>query len=53
MKRACYIASICLLIVLVGAGQALADCYLNGRTVPEGTRTGPLVCENGQWVQKN
>jgi hypothetical protein len=53
MKRTYYIAAICLLMVLVGAEQALADCYLNGRPVPEGTRTGPLVCENGQWVERN
>ena len=53
MKRTCYIAAICLLMVLVGVEQALADYYLNGRRVPEGTRTGPLVCENGQWVERN
>lgn len=29
---------------------ALADCYLNGELVPEGTTVGGLTCVNGQWV---
>jgi hypothetical protein len=32
------------------AGPALADCYLNGELVPEGTVVGGLTCVNGQWV---
>lgn len=34
------------------AGPALADCMYNGRSVPEGTRNGAFVCENGQWVER-
>jgi hypothetical protein len=40
------------LAVLLGTGPALADCYHNGKQVPEGTRVGVLVCENGKWVEK-
>ena len=32
------------------AAPALADCIWDGRTYPEGTRIGDLVCENGEWV---
>lgn len=32
------------------AGAALADCSHAGKQVPEGTRNGGLVCQNGQWV---
>ena len=31
---------------------AAADCYYDGQLVPEGTRIGPMVCENNQWVYK-
>ena len=41
------------LAVLLGAGTALADCNYNGKRVPEGTRIGVLVCENGKWVEKH
>ncbi len=30
---------------------ALAECILDGRRVPNGTRVGNLECRNGQWVQ--
>jgi hypothetical protein len=40
------------LLVLLSTTQALADCYHNGRLVPEGTRIGPIVCENGKWVPR-
>lgn len=32
------------------AGPARADCTYNGSPVPEGTRNGAFVCQNGQWV---
>lgn len=32
------------------AGPALADCTYNGKSVPEGTRNGAFVCQDGQWV---
>ena len=38
------------LAVLAMARPAFADCEHQGRTYPEGTRIGPFVCENGQWV---
>jgi hypothetical protein len=40
------------LVFLIMTGQALADCVLNGKRLPEGTRIGSLVCEYGQWVEK-
>jgi hypothetical protein len=36
--------------LMIVALPALADCVSNGETYPEGTRSGPYVCENGQWV---
>ncbi len=36
----------------LGGGPVLADCYHNGKKMPEGTRIGVLVCEDGQWVEK-
>ena len=27
-------------------------CYHEGELVPEGTRIGPMVCENGEWVYR-
>jgi len=44
--------TIAVLLFLFGVGPVLADCYHNGQQVPEGTRIGTLVCENGKWVQK-
>ena len=44
--------SIAILLIMLGVGPVLADCYHNGKQVPEGTRIGTLVCENGKWVQK-
>ena len=35
---------------ILAAAPALADCYLNGQLVPEGTTVGGLTCLNGQWV---
>ena len=35
---------------LLVATPALADCYLQGQLVPEGTMVGGLTCVNGQWV---
>ncbi|MGF1658870.1 MAG: hypothetical protein ACFCUS_05535 [Rubrimonas sp.] len=41
-----------LALVLYGvAGAAAADCWYDGRKVPEGSRVGDLVCVNGQWVK--
>jgi hypothetical protein len=37
-------------ILLAVAGTALADCEYEGETYPEGTRIGPYVCVDGQWV---
>jgi hypothetical protein len=39
-------------VFLIMTGQAFADCVLNGKRLPEGTRIGSLVCEYGQWVEK-
>ena len=41
------------LVVLLGAGSAFADCNYNGKRVPEGTRVGVLVCQNGKWVERH
>ncbi len=40
------------LAILVLPGLAFADCVHEGRTYAEGTRLGPYVCENGQWVPR-
>jgi hypothetical protein len=40
---------LCLLFVPT---VAAADCVYNGKTYPEGTRIGVLVCESGRWVGK-
>jgi hypothetical protein len=52
MRSAGVNVSIAILLFLFGVGPVLADCYHNGQQVPEGTRIGALVCENGKWVQK-
>ncbi len=31
---------------------AAADCVYKGKTYPEGTRIGLLVCQNGRWVAR-
>lgn len=36
-------------VVLTMPVIAVADCYHNGQRVAEGTRIGPMVCENGRW----
>lgn len=52
MKPKFYIAVLAVLMILIGSSQAVADCVFNGKPVPEGKRVGPLVCENGKWVEK-
>jgi hypothetical protein len=52
MKRTHHFVATGVLMFLIMTGQALADCVLNGKRLPEGTRIGSLVCEYGQWVDK-
>ena len=52
MKGTHHFVAIGALMFLMMTGQALADCVLNGKRLPEGTRIGSLVCEFGQWVDK-
>ena len=52
MKGTHHFVTIGALMFLMMTGQALADCVLNGKRLPEGTRIGSLVCEYGQWVEK-
>jgi hypothetical protein len=52
MKRTHHFVAIGVLVFLIMTGQAFADCVLNGKRLPEGTRIGSLVCEYGQWVEK-
>lgn len=52
MRRACKISVAGTLLFLFGIGPVLADCFYNGRRMPEGSRVGVLVCENGKWVQR-
>ena len=41
-----------LALVLSGfAASAAADCWYDGRQVPEGSRVGDLVCKDGKWVK--
>ncbi len=52
MRRIRNIATVIgVLVCLISAGQALADCYHNGRRVPDGTRVGSLVCDHGKWKE--
>ena len=50
MKR--FTMTFVFLVAIAMATVAVADCYYNGRRVPEGTRIGPMVCEGGQWVYR-
>ncbi len=43
---------ILVLFLLLVPTFAVADCVYKGKTYPEGTRIGLLVCENGRWVAK-
>ena len=52
MKGTHHFVAIGALMFLMMTGQALADCVLNGKRLPEGTRIGSLVCEYGQWYQR-
>ncbi len=45
-------AALALLLASALAGAAAADCYVNGKWVPEGSELGGQRCENGQWVDK-
>jgi hypothetical protein len=44
-----------LALVLAGwaAGAAVADCYYNGQSVPEGSLAGGLVWRGGQGVPQD
>lgn len=44
-------AALVALAVSAFATSVAADCWYNGRQVPEGSRVGDLVCKNGQWVK--
>jgi hypothetical protein len=46
-------AALALLLAGWAAGAAVADCYYNGQSVPEGTQAGGLVCRDGQWVPED
>lgn len=52
MNRLRCAVAIGILMSLIMTVQATADCFFNGRRVPEGTRVGPLVCQDGQWVER-
>jgi hypothetical protein len=52
MKGTYHFVAIGVLVFLIMTGQAFADCVLNGKRLPEGTRIGSLVCEYGQLVEK-
>jgi hypothetical protein len=52
MKGTHRFVAIGVLVFLIMTDQAFADCVLNGKRLPEGTRIGSLVCEYGQWVEK-
>ena len=52
MRSISKISAIGVVAFLLGVGPVLAECYHNGKPVPEGTRIGLLVCEKGKWVEK-
>ena len=39
-------------LVMTVPALAVADCYIDGKRVPEGTRLGPLVCVGSEWVYR-
>ena len=41
-----------LLLSIVVANSASADCLYNGVRYPEGAVIGPYVCQGGQWVKR-
>lgn len=49
MMRLVVRCALCL-VILAAPLAAFADCVHEGRSYPEGTRLGPYVCQNGQWV---
>lgn len=50
MSRIAIIIAVQLALFL--STQAFADCYRNGKRVEDGTRVGPMVCEDGKWVYR-
>lgn len=50
MKSIRNVVAIAIVVLFAVTGQAYADCYQDGKAVPEGTRIGSFVCEGGQWV---
>ena len=38
--------------LLLFSGASFADCRHNGRSYPEGTVLGPMVCSGGSWQQR-
>ena len=38
-----------ILMLVAYASAAHADCSLNGKKYPEGTKVGPYVCESDKW----
>jgi hypothetical protein len=38
------------LFLLAAPMVALAECVHEGQTYPEGTRLGPYICQDGEWV---
>lgn len=40
-----------LILILSTAAPAQADCVLDGRRVPSGTRVGNLECSGSTWIR--
>jgi len=47
-----HVVLLCCLAILALPWSALADCEHQGQVYPEGTRIGPYVCVDGQWVPR-
>ncbi|HSK38349.1 MAG TPA: hypothetical protein VK943_01145 [Arenibaculum sp.] len=37
-------------VLVFSISTASAECWLDGQRYPEGTRLGPFVCVDGEWV---
>jgi hypothetical protein len=41
-----------IMLLSMMANAAYANCPYEGKSHPEGTVIGPLVCSGGQWVKR-
>jgi hypothetical protein len=50
MKPTIVVGAILMLLTIGAVEEAVADCYLNGKPYPTGTKFGPYTCmPDGGW----